>query len=163
MDLSNFSLEDLFLTAMKSEIESKKLYLDMAKKTKNGLLQDKFQFLSGEEEKHRLYIEEIYLNHFPDKKIKLPDKTPVPLPEVEYDEETPMSVLLTQAMNAELAANKFYHSFSGLFEAGSRNHNTLLYFADMEMGHYKILEMEKESMERFEDADVYWPMVHAGP
>jgi len=33
----------------------------------------------------------------------------------------------------------------------------------MEIGHYKILETEKVSMERFEEGDVYWPMVHAGP
>jgi hypothetical protein len=33
----------------------------------------------------------------------------------------------------------------------------------MELGHYKLLEVEKESMERFEEADVYWPMMHIGP
>ena len=32
--------------------------------------------------------------------------------------------------------------------------NTLKYFSDMELGHYKLLEVEKESMERFEQADV---------
>jgi len=87
----------------------------------------------------------------------------VPLPEVTYDEETPMSSLLAQAMNAEQIASEFYKSCSELFEDGSKIHNTLIYFSDMEMGHFKILEAEKESMERFEDADVYWPMVHVGP
>ena len=154
MDLSSFDLEDILLTAIKSEIESNKLYLDMAKKTKNGLLQDKLRFLAEEEIKHKVYIEEIYMNHFPDKQIKLPEKTPVPLPEVTYTEETPMSNMLAQAMNAEQSASEFYKSCSELFEEGSKIHNTLLYFSDMEVGHYKILEAEKESMERFEDADV---------
>ena len=163
MNLDNFDLEELLLTAMKSETESNALYSKMAKRTQNGLLQDKLEFLAGEEEKHRLYIEEIYLNHFPDKKIKLPEKTKVPLPEVDYDEETPMSILLHQAMKAETAASTFYHSLADRFEEGAKMHNILLYFADMEIGHFKILEQEKESMERFEDADVYWPMVHVGP
>ena len=59
MDLSNFDLEDLLLAAMKSEVESNKLYTKMKKKTKNGLLQDKLVFLAQEDEKHRQYVEDI--------------------------------------------------------------------------------------------------------
>jgi hypothetical protein len=33
----------------------------------------------------------------------------------------------------------------------------------MELGHYKILEQEKYSMQRYEEDDVYWPMMHVGP
>jgi len=163
MNLDSFDLEELLLTAIKSEVESNKLYSKMAKKTKNGLLEDKFKFLAVEEEKHRAFIEEIYMNHFPDTEIRLPAKTPVPLPEVEYNEETPLSKLLKQAMDAEVAASKFYKSLAERFEEGSKIQNTLSYFADMEIGHFKILETEKESMERFEEGDVYWPMVHVGP
>lgn len=163
MDLSTFNLEDVLLTAMKSETESNKLYLRMSKKTQNGFLQDKLKFLADEEIKHKQFIEEIYMNHFPDKNIILPEKTAVPLPEISYTEQTAMSELLSQAMNAERAASEFYQGCSELFESGSKIHNTFLYFSDMEKGHYKMLETEKESMQRFEDADVYWPMVHAGP
>jgi len=163
MDLSSFDLEELLLAAMKSEVDSKKLYSKMAKKTKNGLLGDKLEFLANEEEKHRIFIEEIYQNHFPENKIVLPKETPVPLPEVKYSEDTPLSNLLTQAMKAEKSANKFYKSLAGRFEEGCKIYNTLMYFSDMEMGHFKILETEKESMERFEQGDVYWPMVHIGP
>ncbi len=163
MNLDNFELEDILLSAIKSEVESNKLYTKMAKKTKNGLLEDKLNFLADEEEKHRAFIEEIYRNHFPDRQLKLPAKTPVPLPEIEYNEETPLSELLKQAMEAEASASKFYRSLAGRFEEGCKIYNTLLYFSDMEIGHYKILEMEKESMERFEEGDVYWPMVHVGP
>lgn len=163
MDLSNFDLEDLLLAAIKSEVDSNKLYSKMAKKTKNGLLEDKLKFLANEEEKHRLFIEEIYKNHFPENEIVLPKETPVPLPEVEYSEDAPLSNLLTQAMKAEKSANEFYKSLAGRFEEGCKIYNTLMYFSDMEIGHYKILETEKESMERFEEGDVYWPMVHVGP
>jgi len=163
MNLNHYDIEELLLTAIKSEVESKDLYKKLAKKTKNGLLEDKLNFLANEEEKHRSFIEEIYLNHFPDKKIILPKKTAVPLPKIEYSEATPLSIVLKKAMDAEIAASNFYKSLSGRFEEGSKIQNTLKYFADMEIGHFKILETEKESMERFEEGDVYWPMVHAGP
>jgi len=163
MDLNNFKLEDLLLSAIKSEQESNKLYTKMIKKTKNGLLRDKLEFLAKEEEKHREFIEELYINHFPEKDLIIPNQTPVPLPEVKMTDDTPLSTLLKDAMSAEQAASEFYKTLAGRFEEGSKIHNTLHYFADMEIGHYKILEMEKNSMERFEEDDVYWPMVHAGP
>jgi len=163
MDLSSFDLEELLLAAIKSEVDSNKLYAKMAKKTKNGLLEDKLEFLANEEEKHRLFIEDIYRNHFPENEIKIPRDNPVPLPEVVITEDTSLSKLLKDAMKAEQSASDFYKSLAGRFEEGCKIYNTLMYFADMEIGHYKILEMEKESMERFEEGDVYWPMVHVGP
>ena len=163
MDLDNFKLEDLLLAAIKSEQESNKLYSKMMKKTKNGLLQDKLKLLAKEEEKHREFIEEIYKNHFPEKELKIPKETPVPIPEIKMTDDTPLSTLLKEAMNAEQNASEFYKKLSVRFEEGSKIHNTLLYFADMEIGHYKLLEMEKNSMDRYEEDDVYWPMVHIGP
>ena len=164
MDLGNFDIGELLLAAIKSEADSNILYTKMSKRTKNGLLQDKLLFLAKEEEKHRLYVEDIYKNHFPRNKIELPKKSPVPLPEIKItDEEMPMSNLLKSAMDAEKSASDFYKSLANRFEKGTKIFNTLLYFSDMEIGHFKILKMEKESMERFEESDVYWPMVHAGP
>lgn len=163
MNLGHYDLEDLLLAAIKSEIESNKLYTKMSKKTKNGLLIDKLEFLAKEEEKHRNFIEEMYVNHYPDKKLVIPDKSPVPLPEINMTDDSSLSVLLKEAMIAEQNTSEFYKNLAERFEEGSKIHNTLFYFADMEMGHYKILEMEKNSMERYEEDDVYWPMVHAGP
>jgi len=163
LDLEKYNLDDLLLAAIKSEVESSTLYLKIAKKTENGLLQDKLEFLAKEEDKHRLFVEEVYKDQFPKKEIRLPKETPVPLPEIEINEDMPVSKLLKKAMDAEKHAHDFYKSLAERFESGSKIYNTLLYFADMEKGHYNILEMEKESMERFEEADVYWPMVHVGP
>ena len=53
MNLEKYDLEDLLLAAIKSEVESSTLYLKIAKKTENGLLQDKLEFLAKEEDKHR--------------------------------------------------------------------------------------------------------------
>ena len=164
MNLNEYNLEELFLTAIKSEIESNKLYSNLAKKIQNGLLQDKLEFLAKEEEKHKNFIEDEYRNHFPDKKINIPKETPVPLPEIIIDDENiPLSKIFMSAMQAEKAAQDFYKSFADRFEEGTKINHTLKYFSDMELGHYKLLEIEKESMERFEEADVYWPMMHIGP
>jgi len=163
MNLNGFDLEQLLLAAIKSEIESKDLYLNIEKKTKNGLLSDKLKFIANEEKKHRMFIEDIYKNHYPGKKIIIPDKSLVPLPKITITDDMLVSKLLIIAMDAEKAASDFYKFLSEYFEKGSKLHNTLIYFSDMEKGHYKILETEKESMDRFEEADVYWPMVHAGP
>jgi rubrerythrin len=163
MDLNHYDIDKLLLTAMKSEIESKDLYLKLAKKTQNGLLQDKLRFLADEEEKHRIFIEEIYKNHFPKNEMNMPEKSIVPMPEIVFDENTALSKILSQAMNAEQTASDFYKSLAQRFENESKIHNTLMYFADMEIGHLKLLENEKKSMQRFEEDDVYWPMIHAGP
>jgi rubrerythrin len=163
MDINNFELEDLLLSAIKSEEETSKFYKKLRKKTKNGLLQDKLKFIDKEEEKHKAFIEEIYLNHFPGKKINLPLKTPIPLPEIKITKEAPLSILFAEAMNAEVVASNFYKKLAERFEKGSKINNTLLYFSDMEIGHYKILEQEKYSMQRYEEDDVYWPMIHVGP
>ena len=163
MNLSAFELDELLLIAMKSEVNSNIAYKKLSKKVKNALLKDKLEFLANEEEKHREIIEDIFKNHFPEQKISLPRTTPVPLPEIIFDEDTPLSKVLKSAMDAEKAAQEFYQSLAARFEKDSKIENTLQYFAKMELGHYKLLEIEKENMEHFEEADVYWPMVHAGP
>jgi len=165
VDLKKYTLEDLLLAAMKSEIESHTVYTTIANKVKNGLLKDKFKFLATEEEKHRSFIEQVYQAKFPKKKITIPKTTPVPLPQLTIpDEDTPLGTILKNAMAAEQAAHEFYQSLSKQFTKNdSTIRNTLSYFADMELQHFKILEIEKESMDRFEEADVYWDMVHAGP
>ena len=164
MNLSKYTLEDLLLAAMKSEIESFTVYTTIAEKVKNDLLKDKLRFLAKEEQKHKDFIEQVYKAKFPKKTIHIPTTTPVPLPPLIFpDEDTPLSTLLKNAMNAEHAAHEFYQSLSKQFTKEENIRNTLSYFADMELQHYKILEIEKESMDRFEEADVYWDMVHAGP
>ena len=164
MDLEKYSIEDLLLTAIKSEVESKKTYLKLSKKVKNGLLQDKLEFLANEEEKHKIFIEEIFKNNFPGREITLPEKTLVPLPEIQIaDEDTPISELLRSAMQVEKAAQDFYLALSKRFKDTPNIENTLIYFGTMELGHYKLLEIEMENMQRFEEADFYWPMMHVGP
>jgi rubrerythrin len=165
MDLSIYSLEDLILTALKSEMESKEAYSRLADSVKNFVLQERLKFLAGEEEKHRGFFEHLYSKSFPGKPVVLPKgKSPVPLPEVKIDAESmPLSEILESAMEAEVAAHDFYNKLTGRFEEQPEVKKMLLYIASMEMGHYKILEMERDNAKKFEDYDSEWPMMHVGP
>ncbi len=164
IDFSIYDLKDLLTAAIKSEIDSKNLYLQLSKKVKNYLLKDKLKFLAKEEGLHQATITKMYKQEFPRKELTIPKETPVPLPEVKItDEDIPISKILGQAMEAEKAAHDFYQELSKFFEKDIKIKNTLNYFATMEMGHYKILEVEKQSMESYEEADEYWPMMHIGP
>ncbi len=164
MDLTSYTLEDLLLAAIKSEEESNEVYTQLADHVKNGLMKDKFHFLAQEEQKHKQYIMDLYKSEYPDKTVQLPEQSPVPLPGVSVpkDENISISKVLERAMQAEQAAHDFYLSLSERYKDQTIK-NMLHYFADMETGHYKMIQQEKESMEWFEQSDVYWPMIHAGP
>ncbi|UCG67119.1 MAG: ferritin family protein [Deltaproteobacteria bacterium] len=164
MDLSKFDEHTLLLAALRSEIESKEVYQQIADKVRNALLKDKLNFLSSEEEKHRRIIEGVYRETFGDKELHIPEKSPVPLPEIAItDEMMAISEVFSMAMNAEMAAYDFYNELAKLYENNPRLKKTIEYVATMEMGHSKLLEIEKDNMKKFEELDVYVPMIHVGP
>jgi rubrerythrin len=165
MDLSIYSVEDLVLTALKSEIEAREAYLELAEGIKNFILKERLNFLAGEEEKHRQFFDRLYHQNFPQKDLVVPKgKSPVPLPEMIIDiESIPLSEILEGAMKAETAARDFYTGLADRFPEQPDVQKMLLYIASMELGHYKILEIERENARKFEDYDSEWPMMHVGP
>ena len=163
-NLNIYSTEDLLVTSLKSEIDSRAAYLKIKESVKNAVLRDKMDFLAKEEDRHRIYFETLYHKKYPNKTMKIPDRTPVPLPEIKIgDEQINISDVLEQAMNAELAAHDFYLGVSSRFKDEKEIFNMLKYIADMEMGHYRLLEIEKENSLKFESYDESWPMMHMGP
>ena len=162
MNLEEYNLKTLLLAAIKSEIDSGELYRTLANRVKNSLLKDRLNFLAGEEDKHRAYLEALYRQKFPDEEIEVPEKTPVPLPEVDPSESRLLSEIIEDAMNAELAAKDFYESMKDLLQ-DEENRRMLQILANMEQGHYDILAKELDNLKNFEDYDQYWPMMHAGP
>ena len=164
MDVSKYSLKDLLLTALKSEIEARDFYKMLAGPVGNYFLKDRILFLSAEEEKHRQAFENMYRGQFAGQKIVLPEKSPVPLPGLKIEKETmPISEVFFVAMQAEKAAYDFYIAISSHFPSESEQHKLLLYIASMEMGHYHLLNLERENALRTEDFEVTLPMVHVGP
>jgi rubrerythrin len=162
MDLSKYTLKDIILTALKSEVESKELYEKMKNRVSNFVLRDKFDFLAKEEEKHRVFFEKMFAQNFPGETVALPDKSPVPLPEIGPEvEKLPISEVLEIAMKAELKASEFYKSMMELF-SDEMIRKTLEYISTVELSHYKLLEAERDYAKKFEDYEVEWPGFHVG-
>ena len=163
MDLSKFNESTLLVAALKSEIDSSKIYQQTANRVNNALLKDKLIFLASEEMKHRNIIEGIYKERFPNEELKIPDESPVPLPElIITDEMMPISEVFSMAMNAEKASYDFYNELARLYESNPTLKKTIEYVATMEMGHYRLIEIEKDNLRKFEDFDLYLPMIHVG-
>ena len=164
MKLAKYELADLLLTAVKSEIESQTVYSRLAKRVKNAFLQDRMDFLASEEKKHQQALEKLFQQRFPGRALTLPEKSVVPLPEISFSHElVPLSDIFAQAMAAEQAAHDFYLQLAELFPADPEKKSLLLYFSMMEMGHYKLLDLEKASLERLEEYGEEQEMIHVGP
>ena len=67
------------------------------------------------------------------------------------------------AIQAEKNAYEFYLSLATYFKDEPQISLMVNYIASMELGHYKILEIEKENALKFEDYDVENPLMHLGP
>ncbi|MEO0255623.1 MAG: ferritin family protein [candidate division WOR-3 bacterium] len=164
MDLSQYNLEELLSIAIKSEIEAKEIYESLSQKVKNAFLKDKLKFLAQEEQKHKETFESIYRNRFPGKRLILPEKSPVPLPQIKIESERiKISEIFEMAMQAEKNAYDFYISLATYFKEEPETAIMINYIASMELGHYKIFEIEKENALKFEDYDVENPLMHLGP
>lgn len=164
MDLSKFALADLLLAAVKSEIDSKNIYAKLALQVQNAFLQERMNFLALEEGKHQQALENIFRQRFPGQDIVVPNCPVVPLPEIRFgDDLVPLSEIIAQAMKAEQAAHDFYLQLADRFGDDFEKKNLLLYFSMMEMGHYKLLELEKSNLERLEEFGQEQEMIHLGP
>ena len=163
MDISKYDTKTLLLAAIKSEVDAGRTYSELAERVKNSFLKERLNFLASEEEKHRRSLEGIYRMQFECDSIELPEKTDVPLPEVEINSENdPISLVLESAMKAEKAAEEFYTQLAERFD--DRKISTLMeVLAGMENTHYLILKAERENALKFEEYDTVWPMMHAGP
>ena len=145
MDLENYGLDELLLTGIKSEVEAEEVYLKVADTIKNPFLKERLEFLAKEEGKHRAFLEKLFKEAYPDRRIELPEKSRISMPEVNlYGEDGTMRdilVVLEDAMQAEKAAYEFYNSLAERFTDGKMK-KIVKHLALMEMDHYQILEME---------------------
>lgn len=163
-DLSQFSTEDLLLAALKAEQDSKHIYERLANVVSNAFLKDRLRFLAAEEEKHQAFFERVIWDRFSPPTISIPEESVVPLPEIRVTGDTvPISDILLAAMNAEDAAYRFYNGLAERFKGDAATHNMVYYIANMEKGHYRFLEVERENALERENFEVSWPLVHVGP
>ncbi|MGQ9583420.1 MAG: ferritin-like domain-containing protein, partial [Thermoplasmatota archaeon] len=164
VELERFSTREIFLSAIRSEMDARAVYSELAARVKNVYLKEKLLFLAREEERHRRYLVGLYKRDFKVRRVAPPAASSVPMPALKAPGPgTPASEVIQSAMEAERAAMEFYTAFAARFEPGSDEARTLSYFAQMERGHYLLLESERELMTREEWFDTSWPMMHAGP
>jgi len=177
MDLSKFEMKDLVVSALKSEVEAEKLYLKLASRISNFMLKDRMEFLAQEEKKHATFFADLHKKLFGQDAIDLPDHTPVPLPDVTVEGDSqPISDVLAMAMEAEKAASDFYTSWAERYAADAAEDESdpyihspakmrkmLLYVASMEMGHFKLLEIERDRAIDFEAEQMQWNLDFVGP
>jgi len=154
-------LKTLLEMALRAEIDSRDIYQKASTMTKNALLKEKFNFLSGEEAKHRVLIENIIKMKFPNEEIEIPESTEVPLPKITISEKDPISKLLTQAMDAEKETSKFYANIAKQLD--EENASLMQYLSSIEMSHYYFLQAERDLILKFENYDQYFEMMHVGP
>ena len=163
MDIQSFSVQELLTAGYKAEIESERIYNDLAQMVKNNYLKYRLEFLAKEERMHQGFIKELYEREFPEKKIDIKMDTPVPLPEIKIKKgDILISEIFDQVMAAEKAASDFYLALADMYEHDSDLDSKLRYLSNMEMGHYKLIEAERDYLQNDEDYDVYWPMMHTG-
>jgi rubrerythrin len=147
VDLKSYDLSDLLLAAIKSEIDSGNLYSDQVKYAKQTPLRTKFDFLSKEEDHHRMILETMFRKLFPDREIIIPEKTPVPLPDLGImDSESPLNEVLERCMEAELAARDYYLSIASIVGLSTEMGAMLEYLSAMEKGHYTLLKLELDHL-----------------
>jgi len=164
LKLKKYALADLLLAAVKGEIDSQTIYSRLASRVRNAFLKERLEFLALEEKKHQKVLEGLFGQRFPGQSVIVPDKPVVPLPEIRFrDEQVPLSEVLGQAMKAEQATHDFYLQLAELFTDDPEKRNLLLYFSMMEMGHYKLLDLEKSSLERLEEYGEEQELIHVGP
>ena len=149
-NLTKQTLEELLGVAVRSEIDSNKIYKAWADRLSNPLLKEKLQWLANEEQTHREILENLFKELNPDKELQIPDEVPEEL--MKRITITPSSTLadfLHQAMEAEKSAETFYAKLAGRVEEAKKK--ILNYLSSVEHSHYMMLKSEYTLALAFED------------
>jgi rubrerythrin len=161
------SLEILGI-AIRSEIAAYDVYGRLAQKVRNPALKEKLLFLRGEEEKHRVMLEEMYAKSFPEVELELPPRSLLPRVDRAVSQETTVPELLEIAMEWEKLSEEFYADFAKRAE-DARGRAVLQYLSKMESSHYHLLKVEHDFISQFpgyydvEDFHFGAEMIHFGP
>ena len=143
MNISIYSLEDLLLAAIKSEVESRDIYFRLSNEIEDDFIRTKLKILAEEEDEHRLLFEKIYKKYYPGRDIVVPQKSPVPVPDIEKGNGMSADVIFDNAINAERAAHSFYIQLRDRFQDNPEIKDMLEYLAIRELGHAILFDTFK--------------------
>ena len=159
---------EILAGAVRSEVDAADFYSKLHERVKNELLREKLKFLIFEEEKHKKTLERLFSQRFPDKILKVPEKSLLPPIKASLGDKASVLDLFQAALRAEKASEDFYK------QAGERmkdelSQKVLRYLSRVERSHYFIIKSEIDLLEKFpdyydvEDFHFGQEMVHVGP
>jgi rubrerythrin len=157
MDLQDYSLDDLLMTAIKSEEDSYQLYSSLHDVVEDREISDKLKLLANEETGHKDKLLRIFKERFPDREMDYDMVTDVPLPWVDLAQGyMPIGDLLGQVMTAELITSDFYSSWKSIYPKEDEVSETLEWLSQMERSHYEIIRGMKKIFGERGNPSVKW-------
>ncbi len=132
--------------AVRQEVEASKLYQMLAARINNPLVKAKFHSLANEEKSHREMLYTMLQKYTGEEKPPLPKEAPRPNELSESELSVPE--VLQLAIEKEREAQEFYRDAAKLATdvSGKR---ILLYLADFERGHERILQTEYDAVAKY--------------
>jgi rubrerythrin len=159
---------EILAGAVRSEVDAADFYSKLRERVKNELLREKLKFLIFEEEKHRKTLERLFSQRFPDKIIKIPEKSLLPPIKASLGDKASVLDLFQAALRAEKASEDFYKRASERMK-DEPSQKVLGYLSRVERSHYFMIKSEIDLLEKFpdyydvEDFHFGQDMVHVGP
>ena len=150
LDVSTASLNELLGYSIRAEMDSNKMYSDLAGRVSNPLLKEKFNWLAFEENKHKEILTKLHVALFPNQTIQIPEKPSQDLfKPIDVAPSTSLIDILLQAMEAEKFAEDFYASLAERVDQSQKR--LLHYLSKVEHSHYVLLKTEYDALQDFED------------
>ena len=148
------NLRKLIGCAIRSKMETERIYSDLAVRVKSIFMRERLKFLAREEEAQRKSLEKLAYQMF-GKDIEIPENSGLPIPElgnIGDDIKMPLNELieiLEKAKTADKETMDMYISMSEFFEEDSPEKRLLDYLTYLEEDHYYLLERKIIKLQRF--------------
>jgi len=139
---------EVYPIAVRAEIEAAGIYRGLHGVVRNEALKQKLAFLAGEEDRHRMILERLFHDHFPERTLVVPAEPKRPKKAVPVDEATSVLELFRLAMAKEKEAEEYYRGAKVAAE-DARSKRILDYLARTERSHYYMLQSEIDLLVRF--------------
>ena len=140
-------IKDLIGLAVRGEIKTRKVLLDAAAHARTKEISTMLTRQARRAERHRIYLEELFVIHFPDEKLKLPKTTMATPPDFsKMKRDVDIFEVLLEVLVAEALTGNTYLDLAEQFEEGTSMNCALMEFAEMERAHYRIIKLELERL-----------------
>jgi rubrerythrin len=155
MQIEKMTIEDILGTAVATEIQGHRFYLNLSEKISNPQVKKRIEGLAADEARHRDLMENLYRKIIGKEPQALPSKG-VPdilkaIASLRVDDRTQVIGVLDMAIEAETTSAKFYQRGAAI----AADKHTRQIFEELEReedGHFNYLVSEKAAL----SGDLYW-------